>query len=122
MIVRIIISTSVAWFVGLVSTSDPLTNIVHSFLAASLCFIPLFILSRFPFLKSATGSVQTLVSVLVCMLALSALAFIIMGFRIASLDEKLDAYRRTPAVESSPNSPDERPQSRADQPSKIAGG
>ncbi len=98
MTVRIIITTVVAYLVGLVSTHDVLTNLINSVLAASLCFIPLFILSRRPFLKSATGSVQTLVSVLVCMLALSVVGYILMANRVALREGGVGRIQEEPAL------------------------
>jgi Na+(H+)/acetate symporter ActP len=108
-IVKIIISTGVASFIGFVAApgGDPLSAIASGFIVAFLSFVPLLILSRYQFMKSSTGSVQTLVCVLVCMLALSVLACTRMAHRIAYLNDQLDSYRRAPAVESSPDSPEE---------------
>ena len=123
MIVRILISTGVASFIGFAAApgGDPLTAIASGFIAAFLCFVPLFVLSRYDFVKSATGSMQTLVCVLVCMLALSVLAWTIMAHRIAYLNDMLDSYKRPPAAESSPNSPEEQSQSPADETSGPPG-
>jgi len=105
MLPRIIISTVVGFIVGasplVVPSADLFTQLVSSVTAAFLCAVSLFVLSRFHFLKSAAGSVQTLVCVLVCMLASSVMMCFFMGSRIASLHDELDAYRSAPAVESS---------------------
>ncbi len=116
-VVRIMISTAVACFIGFASApgGDLLSGIVYGLLSAFLCFVPLFVLSRYHFVKSATGSVQTLVCVLVCMLALSAVTVANMSFRIARLNDELDSYRRAPAVESLLDSPDGQSQSPAGQ-------
>ena len=99
----IIISTAVGFFVGalIVPYFDVFSALVSGYAVAFLCFVTLFGLSRFHFLKSAAGPVQTLVCVLVCMLASSVTMCFFMGKGIASLRGELDAYRSAPAVESS---------------------
>ena len=76
---RIPISTIAAFLIGgvLVAPSpDPISMLVLGVGAAFLCAIPLLVLSRFSFMKSASTSVHTLVCVLVCMVAvLSVMCF-----------------------------------------------
>jgi integral membrane sensor domain MASE1 len=94
---RIIISTLAAFIVAgvLLSPPDPFSLLVNGALTAILCFIPLFILSRFRFVESAAGSVQTLVCVLVCMLALSVFLCLVMSHRISALQYDLNHHRNT---------------------------
>lgn len=104
MTARIILSTVVAFVVAaspLVFPSDPFSQLVAGVTAAFLCLVPLFVLSRAHFVKSAASSVQTLISVLICLLALSAMVCLAMSSRIASLHNELDLYKNTPAAESS---------------------
>lgn len=73
---KIIVSTVVAFVLGgspLVVPGDTLSQLVCGIMTALLCCVPLLVLSRFRFLKSAAGSIQTLVAVLICMVALLAM-------------------------------------------------
>lgn len=120
---RMVASTVVAWFVGFAfGTGDPFTALVFGFIAAILCFVPLFVLSRRRFVKSAAGSVQTLICVLVCMIAVSVVTCTAMAGMIAHLRNEVDYYRNTPAVTPSVNSSQERPQSRAEESGRFLGG
>ena len=68
---KIAISTIAAFFLGLMfGPPDPLTLLVLGVEAAFFCAVPLLILARRDFVKSASGPVHTLVCVLVCMVAL----------------------------------------------------
>lgn len=122
MTTRIIITTAVAFAIAinpLIGPRDVFSQLLSGVIIVFLCFVPLFVLSRFHFMKSAAGSVQTLVCVLICMLALLSLMCFVMGNRIASLHDRLDSYTNTPSVESSADTPEEQSQSRADEFSRI---
>jgi predicted PurR-regulated permease PerM len=68
---KIVISTVAAFLVGffLLTPPDLISQLVCGVLAAFLCGVPLAVLGRFAFLKSASASVHTLVCVLVCLIA-----------------------------------------------------
>ncbi len=72
---KITISTAVAFVSSAVyvPAPDPLSYFVLGAMAAFLCGVPLLILSRFQFMKSASSRVQTLVCVLVYLVAMSAM-------------------------------------------------
>ena len=69
---RIAISTAVTFLVAsllLTPSADPFSALTIGLVAALLCGIPLLVLARFPFMKSASPSVHMLVAALVCLLA-----------------------------------------------------
>lgn len=89
-------STVVAFILGgspLVVPGDMLSQLICGIMTALLCCVPLLVLSRFRFLKSAASSTQTLVAVLICMVALLATMTVAMRGRIASLQDRLSDYR-----------------------------
>ncbi len=68
---KIIISTAVSFYIwGLLGPPDHISQVVFGIMGAILCAIPLLILSRCEFVKSASKPVHTLVCVLVCMISI----------------------------------------------------
>jgi hypothetical protein len=88
---KIVISTVVAFviaFLLLTPSPDPLSAIVIGCATAFVCVVPLLVLARFPFVKSASPSVHTLVAVLVCILAVLLVACLMFMQRISHLRQK----------------------------------
>jgi hypothetical protein len=74
---KIAIGGVMAFFMGalLLSPSpDPFSALVIGVAGAILCWVPLLVLARFRFMKSASPSVQTLIVAVVCILAVLLLA------------------------------------------------
>jgi hypothetical protein len=71
MTTKIVISTIAAFILGplLFAPPDPLSMLVLGGAAAFLCAVPLLVLARFSFVKSASTSVHTLLCILVCLVA-----------------------------------------------------
>jgi amino acid permease len=80
---KITISTAVAFLSSAIyAPPDPLSILVLGTMAAFLCSVPLLILSRFQFMKSASSRVQTLVCVLVYLVAMLATLGYVLLLRI----------------------------------------
>jgi phosphatidylserine synthase len=68
---KILIAAAIAWWGGFVlAPDDVLSALVYGTLAAFLCAVPLLILGRFAFVKTASKSMHTLVCSLVCLAAI----------------------------------------------------
>jgi len=105
MIARIAITTAVVFVVAasrFFCGPDAISQLVIGVAAVVMCFVPLFVLSRRQFIKSAAGSVQTLVCVLVAMIALLSVFSMLMYCRTVSLWQNLNNCRSTSSVESAP--------------------
>ncbi len=79
---KIAISTAGAFVSSAVyvPSPDPLSFLILGTMAAFLCGVPLLILSRFQFMKSASSRVQTLVCVLVYLVTmLATLGFVLLS-------------------------------------------
>ncbi len=81
---KITISAGVAFVSSAiyVGAPDPLSYLFLGAMAALLCGVPLLILSRFQFMRSASGRVQTFVCVLVYLLAMLATLGYVLLLRI----------------------------------------
>jgi predicted PurR-regulated permease PerM len=81
---KIAISTAAAVLVSfaLCPAPDPLSALVLGGMGAFLCAIPLLILARLAFVKSASKSVHTLVCVLVCLVAILSVACYVLTVKI----------------------------------------
>ncbi len=81
---KIVISTVAAVLVSfaLCPAPDALSALVLGGMGAFLCAIPLLILARLTFVKSASKSVHTLVCVLVCLVALLSVACYVLTLKI----------------------------------------
>ena len=103
MTIRIIIGVLAVFLVAgspPVSPNDTLSGLINGVLAASLCLVLLLVLSRFRFVRSSPAPMQTLVTVLVCMLAVSAILCISMARAVVRHRGRPASYRNTlPAVE-----------------------
>jgi hypothetical protein len=68
---QILITTVIAWFGGFVlAPNDLISAFVYGGIAAFLCAVPLLILGRFAFVKTASKPVHTLICSLVCLIAI----------------------------------------------------
>ncbi len=95
---KILIAAIIAWFVGgfLLSPSpDPFSALVGGALAAFLCAVPLLILARFAFLRTASKPMHTLVCSLVCLVAILFLMCYWLTLRLHSEQRRL--YREVSA-------------------------
>jgi ABC-type anion transport system duplicated permease subunit len=89
---KIIIAAVIAYAIGcLLGPPDRISQIVFGLMAAVVCAVPLLILARFPFVKTASKPVHTLVCVLVCMIAVLSLFCYTLVLRITSNHERLQA-------------------------------
>ena len=81
---KIVISTVAAVLVSFVlcPVPDPLSVLVLGGMGAFLCAIPLLILARLAFVKSASKSVHTLICVLVCLVAILSVACYVLTAKI----------------------------------------
>jgi hypothetical protein len=97
---KIVVSTVVAFLVGflLLAPPDLISQLVCGLLVAFLCGVPLVVLGRFAFLKSASSSVQTLVCVLVWLIAVLSIQN--WGLR-AAVGQQRRLYREAGASDSS---------------------
>ncbi len=87
---KIVISAIAAYCVGfMLGPPDFISQIILGLMAATLCALPLLILARFRFVKSASKPMQTLTCVLVCMVALLSLACHLLGVRVAGQAQQL---------------------------------
>lgn len=85
---KIAISMAVAFLLApllLTPSPDPFSALTGGLIAALLCGVPLLVLARFPFMKSASPSVHTLIAGLVCFLAIVLLACLLFMQRISHL-------------------------------------
>jgi len=87
---KIATSVAVAFLIAvlLLSGPDPFSALSNGVIAALLCGIPLLVLARFHFMKSASPSVHTLVAALVCVLAVLLLACLLFMQRISHLQRR----------------------------------
>jgi hypothetical protein len=91
---KILIATNVAWFAGFVlAPNDVLSALVYSALAGFLCAVPLLILGRFAFVKTASKLVHTLVCSLVCLVAILFLMCYMLTLSLHNAQRRL--YRAT---------------------------
>jgi len=82
---KIVISTIVAFCIGgALAPPDTVAQLANGLLAALLCAVPLLILARCGFVKTASKSVHTLVCVLVCMVAVLAFACYMLTLVVSS--------------------------------------
>jgi hypothetical protein len=92
---KVVIATIAAFLIsgwGL-SGPDPFTAIVLGFAAAILCCVPLLILAGRKFVQRSPNAMQTLVCVLVCMVAVLLLHYVL-------LVERFTRPRNPPVVSS----------------------
>jgi hypothetical protein len=87
---RIGMSVAVAFFITMLFLSPPdvLSGLSIGAVAAVSCAVPLLILARFPFMKSASPSRQTLVAALVCVLVIVLLACLLFTQRVFHTRQK----------------------------------
>ena len=101
---KIVISAAVAFCIGfMLAPPDLISMIISGVLAALLCVLPLLILARFRFVRSASKAIHTLVCVLVCAIALLSLECYMLNAAVARQAERL---QEPTAASSSPTTPD----------------
>jgi hypothetical protein len=88
-----VIATIIAWFIGgfvLSPTPDPFSALVDGGIGAFLCAVPLLILGRFAFVKTAAKPVHTLVCSLVCLVAVLSLMCYTLTLRVRYQQRRID--------------------------------
>ncbi len=89
---KIVITTIIAFFVGpqlAFPVPDPASFLIGGAMAAFLCAVPLLILARFAFVKTAAKPVHTLVCSLVCMIAILLLLCYALALQVSSQQRRL---------------------------------
>ena len=98
---KIIIATVTAYVVGcLLGPPDMISQLTLGMMTAVICAVPLLVLVRFAFVKSASPPMHTLVCVLVCMLSVLLVFCHILVGRIMS--HQREFYDDPPSASSTP--------------------
>jgi len=95
---RIVIAIMIAFVVGpqlAYSGRDPFNFLVGGSEAALLCAVPLLILARSAFMKTASKSVQTLVCGLICVVAILLLTCQSLAVRVGRQQRELNERARS---------------------------
>jgi hypothetical protein len=88
---KIIITAVVAFFAAYpLAPADIVSQLILSSMAALACAVPLLILARFDFVKSASRPMQTLTCVFVCLIGLLSLTCHLLNVRTARQAELLE--------------------------------
>jgi hypothetical protein len=107
---KILIATVIAWWGGFVlAPNDIPSALVCGTLAAFLCAVPLLILGRFAFVKTASKPVHTLVCSLVCLSAILLLTCYMLGLSLRSQERFYRSMRTSSASVRVENASDDAP-------------
>lgn len=98
---KIIITIVTAYVIGyLLGPPDMISQLTLGMMTAAVCAVPLLVLARLAFVKSASPPMQTLVCVLVCMLSVLLVFCHMLVRRTMSHPEEF--YDNPPSASSTP--------------------
>jgi len=87
---KIIIATAVAFIIGnLLGPPDLISQLTFGAMAAFLCAVPLLVLARLAFVKTASQPMHTLVCVLVCIISALSIFSHLLALRLTHAHERL---------------------------------
>lgn len=87
---KIVASAVISYFaISLLNPPDIVAQTILGIAGALLCAVPLAILARFGFMKESSGSVHTLVCIVVCMIAVLSVQCYMLRQRVQGLQSPL---------------------------------